>query len=548
MIGCNNPFFEWGLGKQPAASAPSAGSGGGEEGEDGTGGDVGITLDAGGLPSAKAIVLAITGGAGTPPAYSWYLNEGITATVSSFNGNTDLTSVTFKWFVDGTEVAEQTNSTLTFTAQSYAAGTHRLTVQVTEGGLSYTLTKLFVISGAVPESGLVSLNPNGGGGAGKIIAVGAGNYTLQTAAAESITAPANKVFAGWCVNANGTGATYQSGETVPGGTVLYAKWGMAGTGTSDDPYIVSDAADLAEMASGLDKYYKLADNITLSNDWAAVGNSSSPFTGSLDGDGHTVTFSGTVTPNSNYVGLFGYIGSDFDSSGTVKNLNLAGTLTVSSNGFIYAGAVAGILLSGNISNVKSAVEVNATATNDSTDDVYAGGIVGYNGGNLTNCYATGAVSAIATSSDAYAGGIAEYNGSTITNCYAKGAVSATSTSGDAYAGGIVGYNYDTLSNNVALNPSVSATTSGTVNAGRVAGSGSGSGSNNWAIDISGITNGAHDNTNGANFGTATTKTSWTTGPDTGPGWTIAESVDGANETNPWWWSTDGDGHPALWWE
>jgi hypothetical protein len=426
---------------------------------------IGITLDACGLPAAKAIVLAIGGNTEDTLTFSWYLNERIWAAVTSFNGSDYLSDLAFAWFIDGTVVGGEVNFTLNFYAQTYAAGTHRLTVQVTEGGLAYTLTRLFVIDGATPTSGLVSLNPNGGrvwdGGGyvpatGKIIAVGTEGYALPdpsgptftggfewdspdpqitvpsftfrsfvnwntqadglgtpyeagitittgmtlyaqwtpvwtvsfdlngvtgtTPGAETVVAnagtaldlpdigpgpgyivpPSNKAFAGWCVNANGTGTSYIPAEASYQPTAditLYAKWGNDGL-SADNPIEVSTQAELASMADGLNKYYKLTNNIAINN-WETLGGI---FTGTLDGNGKTITFSGAVSPSGDeYYGnaaLFGII-----DGGTVKNLNLAGTVTVSGSDNIYAGAVADSLYTGGtIRNVKSTVAVSAEST------------------------------------------------------------------------------------------------------------------------------------------------------------------------------------------
>jgi hypothetical protein len=368
------------------------------------------------------------------------------------------------------------------------------------------------------------------------------------------TAPTRSgfVFGDWWTAAEG-GSAISWPLTVNANTTVHAKWGMAGTGAQDDPYILTDAAGLADMASGLSKYYKLVDNIEITGAWAAVGGQDSYFTGTLDGNGKTITFSGSVTPNGIYAGLFGFI----YNGGTVKNLNLAGTLTVSvSSGNISVGALAGNNY-GTISNVKSTVTVSAsTAGTGSMDEpatvAFAGGIVGSNVGPITNCYATGAVSASTTGgfAVAYAGGIAGLTDEAVSNCYATGAVSATANT-IAFAGGIAGSISHTVLQNVALNSSISATaTGGTVHIGRIAGQDStGIISNNFAIStmtVNGetVSDGALNSTNGAQF-TNSAVGAWTAATDTGPGWTIADSQGNANETNPWWWDSD---HPALYWE
>jgi uncharacterized repeat protein (TIGR02543 family) len=601
---------------------------------------IGVTLDAGGLPADKAIALAITGGAGDPPAFSWYLNETIMARVSSFNDDDpgEMATLTYKWFIDGAEVAGQTSQSIPLSAQSYAAGTHRLTVQVTEGGLAYTLTRLFVIDGATPTSGLVSLNPNGGvdgysPATGKIIAVGAG-YTLPDpgdvenggsfdwiAPPPSITKPylTDRYFVNWTTNADGSGSAYAVGAVITTGMTLYAQWtpvwtvsydknggggtdptadtvarggsfdlpmngggvlppgnkyliGWAtsasgpvvyssvenitptanitlyakynGSGVStDSPIEVSDQAELAAMANGPNKYYKLANSFTIT-DWASLG---VDFTGSLDGNGKTITFSGTITPNAvGRAGLFGTI-----NGGTVKNLNLAGTITVSvSISTLRGGAVAGYLQSGAISNVKSTVTVSAE-TSGSGNDANVGGIAGDNYGTIMYCYSAGDVTAISNNRNANAGGIAGNNVGIITNCYVRGAIKATAPTRGAFAEGIAATSTASISNSVALNTSIEATGSTDHDAGRVFVY-SLTGTNNWAVSMTvtagdsttTVSDGAQDDKNGANFVNSGVS-AWTSAPDVGPGWTIKNTAAEASESAPWWWNSD---HPALYWE
>jgi hypothetical protein len=236
----------------------------------------------------------------------------------------------------------------------------------------------------------------------------------------------------------------------------------------------------------------------------------------------------------------------------VKNLNIAGTVTGSFSTTTFAGAVAGYLEGGAISNVKSTATVSVEINNIFLASV--GGITGYlvNAGAITNCYATGPVSILASgaSSIFVVGGIAGTNDSNseITNCYTTGAVSANGGY-YAYAGGIASVGNNPVLNNVSLNSSVNATGS-TSGAARVGGGGSNY-SNNWAISsmlVNGapVLNGAQDNKNGADFGDKNDISSWTA---SGPGWTIADSKEDADESNPWWWDdTTDDGHPALYWE
>ena len=112
-----------------------------------------------------------------------------------------------------------------------------------------------------------------------------------------------------------------------------------------------------------------------------------PYTGTFDGDGHTITGLTINLPNQWCVGLIGCLG------GKVQNLTLAGA------------------------------KINGS--------YYVGGVVGFNSGTVTGCYATGDVSG---HSDV--GGVAgrNYNG-TVTGCYHA----AGEVSGNMNVGGVTGY-------------------------------------------------------------------------------------------------------------
>ena len=63
-----------------------------------------------------------------------------------------------------------------------------------------------------------------------------------------------------------------------------------GSGTAGDPYGIATPAELQNMQNELDAYYELQNNIDLTGvTWTPVGNETSPFTGSLEGNGYTIS-------------------------------------------------------------------------------------------------------------------------------------------------------------------------------------------------------------------------------------------------------------------
>lgn len=199
---------------------------------------------------------------------------------------------------------------------------------------------------------------------------------------------------------------------------------------AEDPIMITDEAGLAAMASGLDKHYRLGQDITLAGDWQPLGSEATPFTGSLDGDGYTIDGFSIIVPGENNVGFFRKIGT----SGQVFDLTLEGTIDIDySTGIDYVGGLAG-LNDGRIANCTINVDIDGPR-ND------AGIVVGDNlvNGMIKNVTADGGLTIGASLGvGSCAGGIAGYN---------YGAISACQSSGDLLAnwgcvGGIAGYNSD----------------------------------------------------------------------------------------------------------
>lgn len=129
-----------------------------------------------------------------------------------------------------------------------------------------------------------------------------------------------------------------------------------GEGTDDAPYEVTSAAELAKMEYGLDRAFRLTTDITLDNGWTPVGTSENPFTGSLDGDGHTITLA-LDRPAEDYVALIAHAGEGAE----VRNLKLAGSVT----GRDYVAALAAdaaTALTADVSEVRVLGENHIAAT------------------------------------------------------------------------------------------------------------------------------------------------------------------------------------------
>ena len=240
---------------------------------------------------------------------------------------------------------------------------------------------------------------------------------------------------------------------------VYATVKLAGSGTEEDPYLVSTASDLhalTEMEEE-DAYYLMTKDIDLTewieeqnsgDGWMPVGGNNNAFTGTFDGGGHTVSGLWIQTGSWNNGGLFAICAS----GGTIRNLNVETVSGKTVYGTEYSGGIAGrnagtieqctikVDVSGNyaggITGKNTGMIEQCTITGTVSGSEYAGGIVGSNSGYVSSCRFVGDVSSSASSS--YAGGIAGWNESTVTVCKAEGGVSSAAQS--ARVGGIVGYN------------------------------------------------------------------------------------------------------------
>ena len=183
---------------------------------------------------------------------------------------------------------------------------------------------------------------------------------------------------------SGTLGIFNLVKTVKAAETITPKQPEGGDGV-DNPYEITTAAELywfAKQVNDGNKYInaKLMNDITVNSDvliggklnnagissfapWTPIGSKSNSYTGTFNGNGKTISGLYFDDGGTDYVGLFGFVGS-----------------------------------SGNISNVG----VVASYFNGKN---YVGGVCGYNsGGTIEDCYNTGAVSG-----SNYAGGVCGWN-------------------------------------------------------------------------------------------------------------------------------------------
>lgn len=193
-----------------------------------------------------------------------------------------------------------------------------------------------------------------------------------------------------------------------------------GTGTADDPYLISSKSDLEQLGRMIDtpgegdtqqtygKYFKLTQDIT--DPLTDILGIEGFFKGDFDGDGHCITLDIDM-PTDDYIGLFGTV-----KTGAVHDLAVKGSVV----GRRYVGGiVANPTNEARLYNLVNYAHVSSTYTSIA----YVGGVVG----------------GIVSATD---GTLA---GATVVNCANYGTVSCD---GGA-VGGVIGYSGQAVGNTIS---------------------------------------------------------------------------------------------------
>ncbi|WP_456628403.1 MBG domain-containing protein [Bradyrhizobium sp. URHC0002] len=416
--------------------------------------------------------------------------------------------------------------------QSYATGAVRGTTNV--GGLVGNNSEYYTHGNGIVQSYWDSYTT------GQAAGIGGGDASTGLSAVTSdpaLSAAANYAFK----QSAYFGFDFTAGNSasgwfmVDGQTRPFGQWEYSTN--------ISNAHQLQLMAMDLGASYRLTSNIDFSSGLAAggkypgmwspdgfspIGTLATQFTGSFDGQNHTISNLAISLPSTNYVGLFGYAAAATTlgnvslqgasvtgqdrvgvlvglTQGSISNASATGTVTARG----FGGGLAGESL-GSVANSWAAVLVVGTTTTSSSmgglvgwsnaggsiQDSYAtgnvtagtggtraGGLTGQNNGSILRSYATGAVSGGSQG----VGGLVGYNsgGKTIVDSYATGAVSAT-----GFGGGLVGVNSvgGSIDNSYASGTvSVVSSTTANLYGGGLVGSNSGAVTRSYATGAVGVT-------------------------------------------------------------
>ena len=268
-----------------------------------------------------------------------------------------------------------------------------------------------------------------------------------------------------------TGHNYQNGKCENCGEVcpLQDENGAFQIGTYEELLWFAKTVNGGETAiSGV-----LTADITLPEDWPGIGIYGKAFTGSFDGQNHTVTLSGST------FGLFGYamgthtnhtlkdaaIIQNVITAGTVKNsalvhsagyariTNCINKADVVGENSKVAGIVGSVSGSNRYGMTYSDVQIiNCANEGDIRGDRYLGGIVGYTNTNthLNGCANTGSISG-----SSEIGGLAGYMQGAGGSCSIKNSYNKGSVTGGTITGGIIGQLYNGVSITACYNAGAS---------------------------------------------------------------------------------------------
>ena len=212
--------------------------------------------------------------------------------------------------------------------------------------------------------------------------------------------------------------------------------------------------------------FKLGADIDLKNaEWTPIGNSTTPFKGTFDGQGHTISNLTITTPKKSDVGLFGMTTNGEIKNFTLENADVAGRLNVGAvagtpytskysditltgdiivEGMAYVGALGGKNCYANVTNITIDASEDSYVKATSTENgiayrTYVGGLFGFMGeGGHT-------VSNVTSNIDVYGDvcdvggivGIAHY-GNNFVNVVSTGDVYLDTAETDYEVGGIAG--------------------------------------------------------------------------------------------------------------
>lgn len=276
------------------------------------------------------------------------------------------------------------SGTVSFTTYVYVTG---VTLAQTEGvltvGETLTLTATIAPTNAKDKSVTWTTSD-----ASVATVDGNGVVTAQGLGKATITATAT----------NGTADT--SDDVTATCTVNVYPW--AGSGTADDPFQIQNVDDWNTLAANVTGgktysgiYFKMTDDI-IGVTTRTGKNSVNPFSGTFDGQGHTMNLNIYSTTTADVTSApFGAI-----SGATIKNLHITGSETTTA--YMRAASIAGFAANSTITNCWSEVALTAGYGKDIDCGAFVATVIENSSLTLNGCLFTGTITY--TNATGYEGG------------------------------------------------------------------------------------------------------------------------------------------------
>lgn len=162
-----------------------------------------------------------------------------------------------------------------------------------------------------------------------------------------------------------------------------------GSGTAANPYIIENPAELQSIQNNLAAYYVLGNDIDMSDySFTPIGSTSAPFTGSLNGNGYTIS---NLLTNRAFIDVLA-------SGAIIKNINLEDWKVTSTNP--YTGCLIGRVV--HTSNTASTLQnINMLRCSITSSEIYGGILCGgiEDNVNILNCVFTDCIANIDSNYD-----------------------------------------------------------------------------------------------------------------------------------------------------
>lgn len=315
---------------------------------------------------------------------NWYVDgEDTGCKAEGVDGNTPYIGENGNWYIADTDTGIRAQGPQGEPGEPGKDGENGITPHIGDNGNWFIGDEdTGICAGYVNETYIVTFFPNGGllpEDTDLSVEVQSGHYITDL----PIPTREGYTFLGWF-----TGNSVNDGQItlitpVFSDLNLIARWEEGETAAAENDYIyISTPRELLAINNNLDGNYRLAGDISLDGiEWTPIGTSDRPFTGTLDGDGHTISDFNTISDITD-IGIFGCASDAIFTNLTIQNVDI--TLNKEVNN-LNIGA---LICSGNNLGLDNVIIDNFSLTCQANNGRYTiGGLVGTSDGTakITNC-------------------------------------------------------------------------------------------------------------------------------------------------------------------